>query len=103
MKNVGYRQYDLKNTVDLDTVFLLMREEKQNHFLFFQIKDEKHCLVPWIDNVTSGKIYEKMQKVSDGWTRSCEMNPANLFAFVYVWSDELNKYVECGIYDQYIK
>lgn len=123
LKKIGYRQYDIKNSVYLDTIFLLMREEKQNHFLFFRVEDEKYCLVPWIDNVTSCEIFEKMETVSDGWTVnnvtlgkilgkiferisdgisdgmacSCEMNP---FVLVYVWSEELNKYVEC---DQYIK
>lgn len=100
LKNLGYCQYSLESTTDIQRLKDIMQNHQQNHFLV--IRQKNHVMFPWV-NHSSEKLCEDVRKVSKSRARSCEIDPRNEGATIYVWSDADKTYVDAGSYDSFIQ
>lgn len=103
IKNIGYCEYMLKDGQGLQEVATIMKQNQQNHFLIAD-NERKHgakiCFIPWIGK-QSQQVCDDIRVIADCWAKSCEIDPSGECASIHVWSEELQKYVDCGPYDSY--
>lgn len=105
IKTVGYCEYYLKNGQNVSDVASIMKKNNQKYFLFSnsggRSRDQNVCFIPWIEKKTSQQTCDDITEISDCWAKSCEIDPTGSGATAWVWSEELQKYVDCGLYELY--